>query len=235
VITIKSFIYILFAAEVFLYGCLNTEGTLELKGTVIDEHSKVQIPGRDIFVQGLVENNNKLVPTDAGQFSTDSSGRFAYSLRKVKDARYYKFSLAGDSDYAFKTSTLGLMELQLNAEYLLFPLSKLVDLTIKINRISKKPVSDTLSLYWESDGVHGWVIYPYRISNYGKSNKSSGLDSDKELRWIGGSVNSTIYAKVFEGKRTKLLWDLDRFGRRKEFIDTITCRRNLINTVYFTY
>jgi len=195
----------------------------------------MQIPGRNIFVQGLVERNNKIVPTDAGQFSSDSSGSFSYSLRKIKDARYYKFSLAGDSDYAFQASTLGLMELKLNADFLVFPLRKLVDLTIIINRKSKTPVSDTLSLYWESDGVHGWVIYPYRLNNYGKTNKSSVLASDIELRWIGGDVNSTINAKVFEGKRTKLLWDLDRNGKRKEFVDTITCKRNLTNNIYFTY
>jgi hypothetical protein len=234
-VIIKYIIYILLTAFVLFTGCINTEGTLELKGKVIDEYTKVQIAGRDIFVQGLSENNIKTVPTDAGQFSTDSSGCFLYSLRKIKDARYYKFSLAGDSDYAFKTSTLGLMELEQNSGFLVFPISKLVDLTIIINRKSKTPLFDTLSLYWESDGVHGWVIYPYRLINHGKTKKSSVLTSDIELRWIGGSVNSTINAKVFEGKRTKLLWDLDRYGKRREFIDTITCKRNITNVVYFTY
>jgi hypothetical protein len=235
VIIIKINITILLASVILFCGCINTEGTLELKGKVIDEYTKVQIAGREIFVQGLVESNNKTVPADAGQFATDSSGCFSYSLSKIKDARYYKFSLAGDSDYAFRTRTLGLMELKQNAEFLVFPLSRLVDLTIIINRESKTPASDTLSLYWESDGVHGWVIYPYRINNYGKTKRSSVLTSDLELRWIGGHVNSAINAKVFEGKRTKLLWDLDRYGKRREFIDTITCRRNVKNVVYFTY
>jgi len=233
-IIIKFFLYLTFTT-VLLTGCINTEGTVEIKGKVVDEYTKVQIPGRDIIVQGLVSNNNKLIPIDAGQFSTDSSGCFSYLLRKVKDARYYNFSLAGDSDYALITRTLGLMELEQNAKYLSFSLCKLVDLTIIINRKSKTPVSDTLSLCWESNGVYDTFLYPYKINNYGKTNNLFGLTSDNELRWIGGNVNSTINTKVFANKRTKLLWDLDRNGKRMEFIDTITCKRNLPNTVYFTY
>jgi len=233
-IIVKFFIYIAFAT-VLLTGCINTEGTLEIKGKVIDEYTKVQIPRRDIIVQGLISNNNKLIPVEAGQFSTDSSGCFSYSLRKIKDARYYNFSLAGDSDYALRTRTLGLMELEQNAKFLSFSLSKLVDLTIIITRKSKIPVSDTLALCWESNGVYENFLYPYKINNYGKTNNSFGLTSDNELRWIGGNVNSTINTKVFADKRTKLLWDLDRNGKRMEFIDTITCKRDLPNTVYFTY
>lgn len=230
----KFFIYLTFATVLFT-GCISTEGTLEIKGKVIDEYTKVQIPGRDIIVQGLVSKNNKLIPIDAGQFSTDSSGCFSYSLKKIKDVRYYNFSLAGDSDYALRTTTIGLMELEQNAKYLTFPLSKLTDLTIIITRKSNTPVSDTLSLCWESNGVYENLLYPYEINNYGKANNSFGLTSDKELRWIGGNVNSTIHTKVFADKRTKLLWDLDRNGKRMEFIDTIRCKRNLPNIVYFTY
>jgi hypothetical protein len=224
-----------FASGILFTGCLRTEGNLEIKGKVIDESTKLQIPGRDLFVQGFVESNNKSVPKDAGQFSTDSSGCFSFTLRKVKDARTYNFSITGDSAYAFMSRTLGLMELEENAKFITFSLSRLVDLTIIINRKSKKPVSDTLSLYWQSNGIHGMVLYPYKVNNYGKPNQTYGLTSDTELRWIGGIVNSTINAKVFADKKTKLLWDLDRYGKRQEFIDTITCRRNSTNTVYFTY
>jgi hypothetical protein len=233
-VSFKFFIFIALASGVPI-GCINTEGTLIIKGKVIDECTKMQIPGKDIIVQGLIESNNRLVPIDAGQFSTDSSGCFSYSLRKVKDARYYNFSIAGDSDYAFITRTLGLMELEQNAKYLCFSLSKLVNLTIKINRKSKTPAFDTLSLSWESNGVDERFLYPYKLNNYGKTNNPFGLTSDTELRWIGGNVNSTINTKVFAGKRTKLLWELDRNGKRKELIDTITCKRDLVNIFYFTY
>lgn len=231
----RFFIYIPFAAAVLLTGCVNTEGTLEIKGKVIDEYTKVQIPRRDIIVQGLVKRNDKLVSIDAGQFSTDSSGCFSYSLRKVKDANYYNFCIVGDSDYVSLTKNLGLYELKQNSKFMSFSLSKLADLTIIINRISKTPVLDTLSLIWESYGVPCWSLYPYKIRNFGKTNSFFVPTSDIELRWIGGKVNSTIKTKVFEGKRTKLLWDLDRNGRRKEITDTITCKRNLTNVVYFTY
>jgi hypothetical protein len=234
-IIITLFICITFATSVLLTGCVNTEGTIIIKGKVIDEYTKVQIPGRDIIVQGLVESNNKLVPINAGQFSTDSLGNFLYSLRKVKNAYSYNFSLAGDSDYSFITKNMGLMELEQNAEYLIFSLSKLVGFTIKIYRKSKSPLYDTLYLSWESDGIDCRILYPYKIDNYGKTDNYFGLPSDLKLRWIGGNVNSTIKTRVFADKRTKIYWDLARNRKRKEIIDTITCKRDLVNVVNFIY
>ena len=234
VISIFS-IYITSTIGVLLLGCINTEGTLEIKGKVIDDYTKTEIPCRSIIIQGLLESNEKLIPIDAGQFSTDSSGCFTYSLKKVKYAHYYNFCLVGDSDYASETRKLGLYELDQNAKYLSFSLSKLVDLTINIYRESKKPVSDTLSLYWESNGVSLWSLYPYKIGNYEKKYNSFSLTSGSELWWIGGAVNSTVKTKVFADKRTKLRWDLDRNGKRMVFIDTIRCRRDFANVVNFKY
>jgi hypothetical protein len=233
-VNIRFFIIIAFISGV-LTGCLNTEGTVEIKGKVLDENTKTGITRKNIFVQGLVDINNKLEPIETGQFATDSSGCFSYSLRKVKDAHYYNFVLVGDSDYALKTINLGLMELKQNAKYLSFSINKLVDLTIILKRKSKMPVCDTLRLIWESNGIFGASLYPYRISNYGRTNNSFGLESDLDLIWIGGNVNSTINTKVFADKKTELTWELYRNGKRQEFIDTITCKRNFANIVHFTY
>jgi len=216
-------------------GCVNTEGTLKMKGKVSDERTKAGIPGKNIIVQGLLNRSNKSEPIEAGQFSTDSSGCFTYSLRKVKDARFYNFCLVGDSDYVFKIKTLGLLELEQNAEFLSFYLSRLTDLTIKLNRTCKTTVCDTLHLIWESDGAYGLSLYPYRIRNYGRTNNSFGSASAKDLWWIGGDVISIINTKVFADKKTELNWELFRNGKRKEFTDTITCKRDFANIVYFTY
>ena len=165
---------------------------------------------------------------------TDSSGNFIYSLRRIKDAFQYNFSFTGDSDYAFKTMQIGLYTLKQNSDYLNFTLNKLTDLTIKIYRQSKKPEYDTLALYWQSDGISAWSLYPYKIENYEKKN-TSFLTRSSELRWIGGRVNSVVKTRVLAGKLTKLQWDLDRNGKRYEIRDTITCLRDRANTVYFTY
>ncbi len=95
----RNVIYIKFVIVVLLVGCVRTEGILKIKGKVIDESTKEPIPEREIIVQGLLESNNKIVSIDAGHFSTDSSGYFIYSLRKIKDARYYNFFFVGDSVY----------------------------------------------------------------------------------------------------------------------------------------
>jgi hypothetical protein len=78
-------------------------------------------------------------------------------------------------------------------------------------------------------------LYPYKIYNYGRTNNSFGLTSGGDLWWIGGNVNSTIATKVFADKKTELNWELYRNGQRKEFTDTITCKKNFANIVYFTY
>ena len=76
------------------------------------------------------------------------------------------------------------MELEQNAKYLLFSLSKLADLTIKINRKSKTPLWDTLSLSWESDGVDERFLYPYKINLPGCTPEECpqiGLMKDDEI------------------------------------------------------
>jgi hypothetical protein len=44
-------INIIFFLAILYIGCVRTEGTLILKGKVIDELTKTQIPGREIIVQ----------------------------------------------------------------------------------------------------------------------------------------------------------------------------------------
>jgi hypothetical protein len=224
----KFLIYIAFAVDLSLTGCLSTEGVIEIKGIVKDESTKVNIPSRKIVVQGLIESSNKLVPVEAGQFTTDSSGLFSYNLRKIKNAYYYNFCMVGDSDYAYLIREKTLYELEKEGLYLSFSLSRLADFKININRKSKSPLYDTLLLYWDSDGVNGKTLYPYKIDN-------SQINPAFEFMWIGGTVKSTITTKAFAEKRTKVRWVLFRNGIMNEFTDTITCKRDLVNNVYFTY
>jgi hypothetical protein len=152
-VSLKLFIFISFASGV-LQGCnVNTEGTLNIKGKVLDEITKTGIPGKEIIVQGLVDTETKSEPVEAGQFSTDSSGSFSYSLTKLKGARTYRFCFVGDSENLYTTNDISLYNLERNAEFLYFSLKKLVDLTIRLNRTSKTPVWDTLLLSWESNLV----------------------------------------------------------------------------------
>jgi hypothetical protein len=230
----KFYILIAFALGV-LTGCTNTEGTLKIKGKVLDEKTKTGIPWKNIIIQGVISSNNSSEPIAAGQFSTDSSGCFTYSLRKIKDAYNYNFCFIGNSEYPVTIKKMSLACIKSNAKFLSFSLNKLVELTIKINRKSRTPVCDTLRLIWESDGVFGLSLYPYQIQNYGRTNNSFGLISERDLMWIGGKVNSTISTKVYADKMTELSWELYRDGKRKEFTDTITCKRDFANIVYFTY
>jgi len=218
-----------------LLRCVNTEGTLKIKGKVLEESTKTGIQWKNIIVQGIIINNNKLEPVEAGQFSTDSSGCFTYSLRKIKGAFDYNFCFIGNSEFPVTIHKMTLLELENNAKFLFFSLNKLVDLTIKLNRKSKTLVCDTLHLYWESNGVYGGSLYPIKIYNYERTNNSFGLTSAIDPIWIGGKVNSTINTKVFADKMTKLCWELYRNGKRKEFTDTITCKRDIVNIVYFSY
>jgi hypothetical protein len=225
----KIIIYIAFVTGILFTGCVNTEGILKIKGKVIDKRTKTPIPCRDIVVKALVVTNNSLTPINEDYFSTDSSGCFNYSLKKVKGASYYNFCLVGDSDYSFITEKISLTYLERNAKHISFSLSKLADLTILIFRISKSPICDTLFLSWKTDGVDGRTLYPYKISNY------NGLTSTFGLRWIGGNVKSTIKTRAYADQWTIVRWVLYRNGEKKEIIDTIICRRDLVNKVYLKY
>jgi hypothetical protein len=224
----KYFSFLAFVTVILFMGCGDTEGMLEIKGKVLDESSQVTIPRREIVVQALVQNGNKLIPVNAGQFHTDSSGYFAYALRKVKNAWLYNFCLVGDSAYAFSTNKLGLTELKRYGEFLTFKLNRLTDFTITIDRKSKKPVRDTLRLSWKSNGIDGKSLYPYKIENY-------GIAPRMEFLWIGGNIKSAIRTKAIADKRTIICWELIRNGRKKEITDTIFCLRNVPNYVNFKY
>jgi|WetSurMetagenome_2_1015567.scaffolds.fasta_scaffold05186_4 hypothetical protein len=233
-VNIKGFILIAFVVGM-LIGCYNTEGTLKIKGKILDESTKYGIQWKNIIVQGLVNSDNKLITIEAGQFSSDSSGCFTYSLRKIKDARSYNFCFIGNSEYPVTIRKMTLFDLKNNAKYLMLSLSKLVDLTIKLYRTSTTPACDTLRLSWESNGVFGGALYPYKVFNYSRTDKSFGPASNTDLIWIGGNVNSIINTRVFAEKKTILSWELYRNGKRKEFTDTITCKRDFANNVYFKY
>ena len=68
-----------------------------------------------------------------------------------------------------------------------------------------------------------------------KSATYNGLTSTFGLRWIGGNVKSTIKTRAYADQWTIVRWVLYRDGEKKEIIDTIICRRDLVNKVYLKY
>jgi hypothetical protein len=231
---LKPINYII-ALSLLTAGCLQTTGTLEIRGKVVDEITKETIPGRGIIIKALVGKDENKVAVDAGKLSTDSSGYFTYTLQKEKDAFYYDFCIVGDSDYVFRTVRLGLEYMENNAKFLSFSLSKLVGLTVKVFRKSSIPECDTLDMTLETDRIDGRLFHPYRIENYGLAGKFAGRMEGVNIVWTGGQVNSALKARVYANRLTRLSWRLWRNGSRKEFTDTITCRRNSANIIYFSY
>ena len=201
---------------------------MELLGKVLDENTKAAIPRRKIIIQAVTKNDNKQTFVDVGQFISDSSGCFTYQLNKVKNTYLYNFYCVGDSTYASSTILLGLTELNRYGKFLSFSLSKLADLSITIYRQSQKPTCDTLYISWESNGLEGKYLYPYKIENY-------GIKQDIEFRWIGKKFKSVIKTKAFADKMTKIHYEIVRNRKRTEFADTIICKRDVANYVSFKY
>jgi len=224
----KSIYSIVFFFGIILTGCSHPEGVIELKGTVCDEKTKAAIPNRQIIVHSIVKNDIKFTSGYAGEFSTDSSGNFSYSLRKAKDVWLYDFCIVGDSSYAYSSNRLGLTELKSYGKFLSFNMSKLADLTIKFEKKNKTLIYDTLYVSWSSNGVEGDLLYPYKIDNYGNCQNVG-------FRWIGGEVNSGIKTKAYAGKKTTITWTLFRDGKLKEITDSIFCKRDGSNNVSFIY
>jgi hypothetical protein len=221
-------LYLPLTTLILFTGCMRTVGTLEIEGNLIDELTKAKLPGREIIVEGVVNDGHRNQSIDAGQFTTDNAGHFKYTLNKIEDAYYYKFCLVGDSDYAYKIREFGLVELKQNARYLSLSVDKLVGLTIRIYRKTKVPAYDTLYMGWKSDGIDGRTLFPFKINN-------NNLSGSQELKWVGGEVRSTVKVRAYADKRATVRWALFRNGRSKEIIDTITCKRDRVNEVYLVY
>ena len=88
----KYFCFIAFFSGLFLWGCIDPEGNLELKGKVQDEITHVAIPNRKIIVLALVQNDNTFIYRNAGEFNTDSSGCFS-ETNVPQDSRTISFIL----------------------------------------------------------------------------------------------------------------------------------------------
>jgi len=218
-----------------LGSCLRTNQPLELKGKITDELTGNVIPYRRVIIHARLSMPDKFIPVYTGQFMTDSSGKFLYSLETVTGAYNYDFSIVGDSDYLFKTERISFIDLKKNGQFMSFRMKPLTGLKIKINREGKKPAYDTLYLYWESDGNNGRGLAAYKVYNYGNPENYLGSSDNTSLRWVGGNVKSLITTRVLAGKKTVIYFELIRSGKRKVIIDTITCKRHAENSVYFKY
>jgi hypothetical protein len=225
--------FMAFIAGILLMGCSDNRGNVELIGKVVDEKTKTAIPCRRIIVQALVQDDEKLIPVYAGEFCTDSSGNFNYSLKNSANNYLFDFCIVGDSFYAFSNKRLGLTELSKYGKFLSFSLSRLTDLTISIESQSNKPYYETLYLSWNSDGMDGKKLYPYTIKNNSIRNYSN--TSEVPFKWMGGDIKSTIKTKVFADKETTIRWELFRNRKVKVIRDTILCKRDVSNYVYFKY
>jgi hypothetical protein len=211
-----------------LEGCLQTEGTLDIKGKIYDDQTNELIPFRKVVIQGLVYDHTELITKEAGQFRTDSTGHFSYTLKKTKGAYRYNFIFVGDSTYFTSFQKVFLTQLVKNSRFLSFPLRKLTGLSIKIERLTKAPLYDTLYVSWESNGVNGRSIYSQRVYNF-------GVAPEIEYRWIGGNVRSAIETKVFANEKTIISFKLNRYGKRREVLDTVFCARGIDNSFSFKY
>ena len=225
----KNPIFITFITCLLLTGSSCTEETLEIKGKVLDEKTKVAVPNREIIVQALLNTDNKVIPVFIGKFSTDSSGMFAYPLKKVENAYIYNFCVVGDSTYAYSNVELGLTELNTNGKFLTFNLNKLTDLSILIHSNGRTSVEDVLYISWKSDGINGNLLYPYTIKNYGFTSSNTGL------KWIGKDIKSKIKTRVLADKETIIRWEINSYGDRRVVRDTIICIRDVPNYFELRY
>ncbi len=217
-----------FIAVLLFWRCDHTVGTIEIKGKVLDDHTKVSIPSRKVIIQALLKNDQNQISVDAGQFTTDSTGRFNYTLQKIRNANLYNFYCVGDSAYASSTILLGLTDLNRDGKFLKLFIRKLTDFTITIFRKSKVPACDTLYVIWKSNDLEGSYLYPYEIENFGEKQNIA-------FRWIGGDVKAKIKTKVFADKNTLIYFELARNRKRREFVDTVFCRRDMANSANFKY
>jgi hypothetical protein len=219
---------IAFVFGILLSGCINTVGRIELKGRVVDDSTQTPIPNISVMVQAIQQRDDITKNIFIGDFTTDSSGCFTYTLNKIRDISLYNFCIEGNPDYDPSDQIMGLSDLHSYGKFLTIRIKRVADFTIKISRISKTTFRDTLTLTWETNGVDGQTFYPYKIENY-------RINSETGLKWIGGDVKSAIKTKVYADKNTIVHWELIRNGKHTNIIDTVFCKRDVANNVTFTY
>jgi hypothetical protein len=224
----KYSIFIVFVSGLLLSGCTNTVGTIELKGKVVDGGTKTVIPNQSVIIEALLQNDDETTTVYAGEFTTDSSGGFDHTLKKVRNASLYNFCIKGNPAYDPSNQVLGLSDLNRYGKFLTFEVNRIVDFTMYINRESKTTFRDTLIVSWETNKVDGKTMYPFRIENY-------HINAQDGLVWIGGDVKSKVITKVYADKNTIVHWELFRNGRHTDIIDTIFCSRNTANNVTLNY
>ena len=224
----KKILLLAFIYAVFLCGCNNTVGRLEIKGKVVDDSTRVPVPGITIMIQALDESSEITKKVFVCDLVTDSAGCFARTLKKVKNASIYTFSIDGNPDYQPAVKLLGLSDLHSYGKFLSLEVTRITDLTIKINRESRSSLRDTLIVSWETNGTDGKDFYPYKIVNY-------RINSQTGLIWIGGEVKSEIRTKVYADKNTVVHWELFRNGTHKDIFDTIFCKRAVANSIGLVY
>lgn len=211
-----------------IFGCVNTEGEIKIKGKTLDVVTNEIIPYRKVVVEAILYNQDESKKIGVGHFISDSLGCFSFKLNKVKDAYYYNFQFVGDSTYASSSKCLGVTEMENNSKFINFYLNKLSKLTIMVSKSSKSMPDATLYLNWKSDGNDGRTLYPSKISNYGSA-------PEYNFKWSGKNVNSRIETRVFTDKPTIINWEIWNGNKKQEIIDTIICKRGITNFVNFTY
>lgn len=212
-----------------LSGCYYTEGSLKLKGKVLDNFTNAAVSNRTILVLADGKNNQELDSSQViGKFSADSLGCFSYTLSKIKGVSLYNFYVVGDTSFASSNNLLGLYELNRDAEFLSFKVRALTDLKIKLTRITKSPVSDALYVSWKSGRTDGKMLYPGYVVN-------NGIVRTKRLEWVGNKTDAVIHTKVYAEENTIMRFMLFRDGRYKEFVDTVFCFRDVNNSILFRY
>lgn len=210
-------------------ACSCTDDTLELKGQIVDNHTKAGIPFREVIVQALENKNNVFVPVYIGEFATDSLGIFTWSLKRDRAIYLYNFSCIGDSAYSYKNIRLGLTELIRHGRFLVFELDRLTELTISLESTTRRSTNESVFLTWISDGKEGSFLYPYKVTNHGSAESHQGL------HWTGGDVRSEIRTRVFADKTAIVRCEIFRYGKMRTVADTLLCRRDVANRVSFTY
>jgi hypothetical protein len=225
---VRHLIYILLYLALILTSCVNTVGHLDLKGKVVDDSTQAPIANISVMVQAMQQFEDSTHYIYLGDFTTDSIGSFTFTLNKIRDVSIYNFCIEGNPDYDPSDQVLGLSDLHSYAKFLTFGIKRIADFSININRVSNTTYGDTLVVAWLSNGVYGPEMYPYKIENY-------HINSGHGLVWIGKDIKSAVKTKVYADKYTILHWELFRRGKHTDIIDTVFCRRNVANSVTFTY
>lgn len=222
----KTKIFLFTVSLLLIFSCRKTDQYIIIKGKVLDEITKENVPGAKIWVrivsthiEGFFSYETLI---DSKTTSTDDAGNFSIAMQyndannivdlyKTNNEKYTELLDFGKNHTVSEFA---------NNNAVVFYVRRWEKLKIKVKNLSPYDSNDNvrISILQQNTSLDNSIIDS--IQNFGKANQPippPAYDDGKYPFWIGSNVNSIIYGKVQENTKLTFFWSVRKNGISKDY------------------